>query len=1294
MRMAVGGCLSFTLDEQDSLRKGGGGASSPENLAWATPGHSGTEATVEWIDVKALEAWADRVDARTHLMKMLVDLINATVSESHRLRFPHGEKGQVRGWDGDLDVPVGQGRVPEGCSKWEFGTGAAESKANSDYKKRTEQTSDEVMSKNTLVIVNLTTWDTPKKKIADWQDDRNKEGKWKEVRCIDGVELAQWLGEHPAIAARYARDYLGRAPKEGALSTDEYWEEFATQFEPDLSEELVIAGRKAEADEIVAHLAGPAKSTLLGAETSEEVIAFAVAAIRSAPADVRRDLESRTLILRSESAARFFSKHSNLCFLVTGDAEPMAGKLGNNCPTLSAVTGLANRRHNTLSRPTASAMAEGFRTMGMERDEGYELAHRCGRSLTILKRLKHKVAPKDPEWLSMVTVLVPAFLAGGWSNILEKDREVVAQLAEVPKYEDIERELAKTLVMSDRPIDREEEIWQVRAAVDAFFFYEELLTERDFERLKEAVIKVFSHEPERPTREQKFSLSNSGPAGYSSWLRDGLATTLLVMAAMSGENARKIRGQTVQQYIEKIYLALPDWGKSYAPIARLGEQMAFLAEAAPGPFLSALESISEGDAERIFGKANDADDAFDTGSYAHHDLLWALETIAWNPRYLTRACLLLARLAALDPDPNSNHVTRPINSLREIFVPWSPSTYAPQAKRVATIDAILAARPSIAWDLVCKLLPRHHDSASQTRKPKLSDQSPKKPEEVTFGSVWDFQSAIVCRAIELAKDQQERLAILVGSLGEMQPADRESVLEVVDRFLEENQSELGVELWHKLNDELVRNKYFSSATWTMKDEQLAQLQNLVDRHVPRNPLAIDRLVFDDWTPMVGNYERDAGANPEEIRRQVLQKVVDRDGIAGIVALAKIVKLPGLVASTVAGLKLSIDELFDLLSMANSDESVPGELAYYVSACGSRVYGEQWFEGFAARLAELSGSDEQTVKMLIAFPPNRGTWDLVDGLGSQIRAMYWQRASLPSDGATDDLMYAIAQLQAAHRSVDVLTMLNKRAVHVPTDVLQQLLIQSRQQLDEGFERHGGMLRFYLARALEELRGRGDVTPAAVAMLEYSFFQLVHRESNELILFKLIAREPARFVDLLSKMYRRKDAPLDEEISEGAKREAIAAFRVLHEFKEIPGLKGEVVDEGLLRSWVFEVKARSRDAAIEDPADRRIGTLLAHSPPEHERDTWPCDAVCRVIEEIASDHVESGFEIECFNKRGVHSRGINEGGGQERELAARYQAWSDALPHFPRVSAMLLSVADGWRAHAEREDVEAEQGKMKM
>jgi hypothetical protein len=61
------------------------------------------------------------------------------------------------------------------------------------------------MAENTLVLVNLGRWDTPAKKIPEWEDDRRAEGKWKDVRYLDGVQLVQWLDDHPAIAARYAR---------------------------------------------------------------------------------------------------------------------------------------------------------------------------------------------------------------------------------------------------------------------------------------------------------------------------------------------------------------------------------------------------------------------------------------------------------------------------------------------------------------------------------------------------------------------------------------------------------------------------------------------------------------------------------------------------------------------------------------------------------------------------------------------------------------------------------------------------------------------------------------------------------------------------------------------------------------------------------------------------------------------------------------------------------------------------------------------------------------------------------
>jgi hypothetical protein len=262
------------------------------------------------------------------------------------------------------------------------------------------------MAENTLILVNLGSWDTPTKKIPEWEDDRRREGKWKDVKYIDGVQLVQWLQDHPAIAARYARNVLKNAPQDGALSTDEYWEEFSAQFKPQLSEKVVIADRKQEADALIARLMGPPESFMLGAETSEEVIAFAVAAIRSAEPATRESLESRTLIVRSEAAARFLAMHAKMAFIATGAAEALVGVLAKHCPVLSAATGAQAKRGPVLNRPTASGMVPGFIEMGLDHGQGYELAHRCGRSLIILKRLIRNAPVADPVTINAFPTLV------------------------------------------------------------------------------------------------------------------------------------------------------------------------------------------------------------------------------------------------------------------------------------------------------------------------------------------------------------------------------------------------------------------------------------------------------------------------------------------------------------------------------------------------------------------------------------------------------------------------------------------------------------------------------------------------------------------------------------------------------------------------------------------------------------------------------------------------------------------------------------------------------------------------
>jgi len=1250
---------------------------------------------MQWIDENALETWASRMNARDMLMAMLADLIRMTINDASRFRFPSGEVSQLRGWDGDLETADAKSFVPAGKSKWEFGTGPGAPKANSDYTKRTEQTPVPEMAENTLVLVNLGCWDTPTKKIPEWENDRRQEGKWKDIKYLDGVSLVQWLKEHPAIAARYARNVLGTAPQEGALSTDEYWEEFSTQFKPQLTEKLVIADRQPEADELIAKLRGPADSFMLGAESSEEVIAFAVAAIRRAEPAVRELLESRTLIVRTQTAARFFATHTGLVFIATGDAESLVGALGKKCPVLSAATGALAKRGAVLKRPTASGMVDGFIDMGLDHGQGYELAHRCGRSLTILKRLINNKPAVDPVWLQQASALKPAFLAGGWSSDLETDCAVLKELGDYPTYAALEGVLMPTLSLPDRPVDREADVWQVRAPVDAFFFYGSQLTEADLTRLRDAIVKVFGKQPEQPSREQKFNQAKVASDDYSGWLRDGLALTLLIIAAMHDVAGLHIKGKTPQQYVDDVINALPEWSRSHQSILRLGDQTALLAEAAPNPFLQALESMLEGVPEQVAQIFETERDGFSGRSNVHVHLLWALESIAWDPRYLNRAAVVLAKLGQLDPEPESNYVNRPINSLRSILLGWSPNTYALHPQRIACLDAVLTACPDVGWQLLKKLLPRHQDSSSRTQHPKLRDFAPEKPEEITFGLVWDFESAVVDRSLVAAGDNEVRLGVFIEALGQLQSPNRAKVLARVDRYLAGHKTAEGREIWHTLKDEAARNEYFGDSDWALTKKDLDAVKAVVERHRPADLLVSDRHAFDDWTPHIGKYEADSEGvdEPSELRKDVLQRVLDRDGVPGVLRLAKMVKLPELLGQTLGHLSITFDQMLALIQGA-LDPAAPPSFSYYISAAGSDKFGDKWTDAFKDRVLAQVADNAAKAKLLLGWSANPSTWAYVSGLGSDVCDQYWRHVRwLPEKAPLDELLFAIDQLRSVERHIDVLGMLHRRSNDLPSTLLVDLLAKGAGQVDSGIKRFGNMLSYYVAQTLKELRTRSDVEKPVIASLEYAYFPLLRYDKEPLAVFGLMASDPEVFVGVLSQVFRGKNTPPDQVVTAEMNVQAKNSYALLLAFKVVPGLLDGKIDAQVLSDWVEGVRTIASATGLDDIGDQRIGYVLAHAPQDANESFWPPSAVCQVIDAVAAKHIEDGFAIECLNKRGVYSKGINEGGGQERDFAARYTGWADATLKYPRTSAMLMRISDDWNSLAEHEDVRAEQGKMK-
>src|SRR2546425_656884 len=75
---------------------------------------------------------------------------------------------------------------------------------------------------------------------------------------------------------------------------------------------------------------------------------------------------------------------------------------------------------------------------------------------------------------------------------------------------------------------------------------------------------------------------------HSEWLRDGLATTLLLIAVLHEEAGLRMTGGTTQDFVDGIVDRLAGLRQDHRLIASLRDELPLLMEAAPRPLLLAL----------------------------------------------------------------------------------------------------------------------------------------------------------------------------------------------------------------------------------------------------------------------------------------------------------------------------------------------------------------------------------------------------------------------------------------------------------------------------------------------------------------------------------------------------------------------------------------------------------------------------------------------------------------------------------------------------------------------------------
>lgn len=1246
---------------------------------------------MRWVAAADLETWAQsELGSRVDLAKVVSDLIRASVTDIASMRFPSGDKGQVRGFDGHLVCASPGMNTPEGESFWEFGTEKDyQAKAQSDFDKRTKEVSIEIQKKSSFVFVTPWTWDSSKadNKIENWVAAAKKTSSWKEVYYLDGVSLESWLDSCPAAATWHARETFKVKPQDGVRSTDEFWSDFAGRFRPDLTEEVVLCGREGIAGQALQELMRPANALQIIADATDEAIAFAVAAIRKADPAIRLYLEARTLIVDSAAAGRLLPAQGKLVLLLRKDAATSPKQF---LSIGSLLVPLGRKQNSTgaivLDRPGGQAMGIAMKSMGLEENQALTYARGSGRSLRALARLIPGGRYVEPSWLNHGADLLPGILAGAWDAGNDLDRAVIERIVGTGTYVDFEGRLRRSSRdEEDPPFDLESTIWKVRAPMDAFVCVGPLIDEGYAARLRDVMLEVFSAvEPEAdPDEVVRFTRPN--PTGYSDWLRDGLATTFLLIAVWSQTANVNLGRQSGQDWANRLLTDLPGLNSNPRVLASLKNELPLLAEAAPDPLLAALERMLEGNGELI-RPIFEGRDGLLFPSYDHTGLLWALETIAWNPDYFRRAVMVLAGLAAIAP--KMRIVNSPANSLAEIFVLWAPNTNASASVRLSSLREICQRYPSVGWTLVHRLLPSTHGVSSPTAKPKLREGGASDRADVTYRELWEIQEAVSALAIEQAADDDAKWLEMIPGLAGFSTSSRDAAIKALDGVMARAAPESQKRLWVKLRDEVARHERFQDTQWALDADNLAPLKAVVDKYAPEDPVAsivvlFDNLILDSGGDIVAGNRR---------RAEVLRNLFEQNGPEAVVRLAEETKAPYSVAEAIGAGGYAEDDISQILDISirrdpRSTLSV-GLSAQYRGAIGAKR-AEEWIRRCATEMAP-----DVVSRLMMFWPDDPSTWHIVRRLGQPVIDSYWQcHPTMFLTGSVRSVIHATLMYLRYGRAVEAIQSSMNRLSELPVGLIYRMLDGVIPEINAGKAHADTMTTYYVESALAALDRRDDVPLLKVAQLEFSFFPLLeHGGGRRLKIYTMMAESAEFYHDILRTVFRGRH----EEVAEPTDHEKSVARRsysLLRNLTETPGLHETGLDEAALRSWIDKVRELGTETDRADVTDNFVGRLLAHSPADPVDTGWPHRIVRSEIDRIGSEELERGLQLERFNMRGVHGKQLYEGGAQERTFAEENENWAKIAEAWPRTAAVLRAISKNWEQHAEHEDKEARLRKLR-
>lgn len=873
-------------------------------------------------------------------------------------------------------------------------------------------------------------------------------------------------------------------------------------------------------------------------------------------------------------------------------------------------------------------------------------------------------------------------LLGSWDEKSDADKVIAGQLANndfadwIPKIREI-------LQIPESPLTLKNGKWSINGRLDLWQIIGTRLFDEQLDRFKQCAVTVLKeHDPkfELPPGERYAASIHGKVSLYSASLKKGIAESLALLGShpqalnhCSIDKAENVVALTVREIFEEADWVL--WGS-------LNGVLPLLAEAAPSQFLNAVEATLQRKPcpfTELFAQEGNGI----TGGNYMTGLLWALETLAWNEEYLTRATVILGELAVLDT--GGRWANRPVNSLTTIYLPWYPQTTASVEKRKVAIRTLQKELPDITWRLLLSLLPNQHQTSTGSHKPVWRWTIPEKQSKgVTQKEYWDQVSFYSEMAVNAAKDDLSRLTEMVEDLNDLpQPA--------LDNFLEHLESEelnskpeeVRLPLWSKLVDFVTKHKKYSDEKWALSSDLVERISKITESLAPQSSMNLHRRLFtnrvSDLFEANGNWEEQQKKLIER-RQNAVREILTSHGLGALIEFIENVEAPWYV-----GLSLGFvaEDKTDSAILPKLLNSVNNNLAQFTSGYVLGRYQNQGWT-WVDQTNTSDWSAKQIGQFLINLPFTHETWERAKQLLADHAAVYWSKVAVNPYEAEGSLEEAIDRLMEYNRSNAALSCLYSM-LHNKQPLNQSRTVKALLAAVSSNEPPYTMDVYHIVEIIKILQNDPETNPDDLFRVEWAYLSILDRDrgSSPKLLERRLASDPEFFCEVIRLIYLSKnESRTKRELTEDQTAIATNAFRLLRKWQTPPGLQSDgsfLADQ--FNKWLDSVKKACSESGLLEVALSHLGNVLIHCPQDPEG-LWINSTVAEAINAKDAEDIRRGFRLEIFNSRGVHW--VDPTGTPEKELAVKYRQQAEEVEAhgYQRLAVTLRDLADSYEREADR------------